>query len=58
MGIHPVHGEVSDLLDSVAVGDVIRAGTITIEPDAPLGVGDNSVGEPIREGSISAARCW
>jgi CBS domain-containing protein len=38
MGIHPVHGEVSDLLDTVAVGDVIRPGTITIEPDATLGV--------------------
>lgn len=37
MGIHPVHGEVSDLLDTVTVGDVIQAETVTIEPGATLG---------------------
>jgi len=38
MGIHPVHGEVSDLLDTVSVGDVIHTVTVTIDPDMTLGV--------------------
>jgi len=38
MGIHPVHGQVSDLLDTVTVGDVIRTETVSIDPDVSLGV--------------------
>lgn len=33
MGIHPAHGEISDLLDTVDVGDVMSPCDNTIEPD-------------------------
>jgi CIC family chloride channel protein len=37
MGIHPAHGGVTDLLDTISVGDVVRRETITVEPDVSLG---------------------
>ena len=37
MGIHPVHAGVTDLLDTVKVGDVVTGVAVTVAPDATLG---------------------
>jgi CIC family chloride channel protein len=37
MGIHPAHGGVTDLLDTISVGDVVRREVITVEPTVSLG---------------------
>ncbi len=37
MGIHPVHAGVTDLLDTIRVGDVVGRGTVTVALDATLG---------------------
>ncbi len=37
MGIHPAHGGVTDLLDTISVGDVVRREVITVHPDQSLG---------------------
>lgn len=37
MGIHPVQAGVTDLLDTVKVGDVVTGVAVTVAPDATLG---------------------
>ncbi|MGD2059243.1 MAG: chloride channel protein [Acidimicrobiia bacterium] len=37
MGIHPTQGSVTDLLDTVLVGDIAGAPPVTVAPDASLG---------------------
>jgi len=37
MGIHPVHAGVTDLLDTVKVGDVVTSEAISVDPAATLG---------------------
>lgn len=37
MGIHPVHAGVTDLLDTVRVGEVVAPGTVTVDPETSLG---------------------
>jgi CIC family chloride channel protein len=37
MGIHPTQGNVTDLLDTVLVGDIAGAPPVTVGPDASLG---------------------
>ncbi|MDH3517915.1 MAG: chloride channel protein, partial [Acidimicrobiia bacterium] len=37
MGIHPVHAGVTDLLDTVKVGDVVKDRVVTVAPAATLG---------------------
>ncbi|MFZ0624901.1 MAG: chloride channel protein [Acidimicrobiia bacterium] len=37
MGIHPTQGGVTDLLDTVRVGEVLRDAPISVEPDTSLG---------------------
>lgn len=38
MGIHPAHVGVTDLLDTISVGDVVDPEVITVEPGISLGV--------------------
>ena len=37
MGIHPAHGGVTDLLDTISVGEVVNRKVIVVEPDLSLG---------------------
>jgi CIC family chloride channel protein len=37
MGIHPTHGAITDLLDTVVVGDTMHRNPVTVGPDSTLG---------------------